>query len=73
MKAVVAEHGEVVIPEPIRVRFGIEPNTILDFLDEGEQLVVRKVSPEELISRYYGCLHLEQSTDELIRELRGEL
>lgn len=72
MKAIVAEHGEVVIPEAIRERMGIGANTILDFVEEGGQLIARKVSAEEVVRRVYGRLRLDKSTDELMLELRGK-
>jgi len=72
MKAVVAKDGEVVIPEAIRKRMGIGANTILDFVEQGDQLIARKVSADEIVQRVYGRLNLDKSTDEIMRELRGQ-
>jgi AbrB family looped-hinge helix DNA binding protein len=72
MKAVVAEHGEVVIPEAIRESMGIGVNTILDFVEEGDQLIARKVTADEVVRRVYGRLNLGKSTDEIMTDLRGK-
>ena len=72
MKAIVAEHGEVVIPEAIRESMGIGVNTILDFVEEGDQLIARKVTADEVVRRVYGRLNLGKSTDEIMLELRGK-
>ncbi len=71
MKAVVADRGQVTIPKPLRDRLGIGPRTILDFHEENGRLVAEKAVQTDALSRIYGCLSLEKSTDEIIADMRG--
>ena len=72
MNAVVLERGQVTIPKNIRDRLGIGPKTVLDFQTEGGRLVAVKVTVTDPVAAAMGCLRLDQPTDELIAELRGE-
>ena len=72
MKSVVSEKGQVTIPKTLRDRLGIRPGEVLDFHDEEGRLVATKASPQDPVDAVYGILRLDGSTDELIRELRGE-
>ncbi len=72
MKAIVADRGQVTIPKPLRDSLGITPQTVLDFREENGRLIVEKTSQEDPLSRIYGMLHLDRSTDEIMNELRGE-
>ncbi len=68
MKSTVAERGQIVIPKPIRDRFGIRPGQQVEFVEKDGQLVLVKVRAP--IDELYGILELGQSTDELLAELR---
>jgi antitoxin PrlF len=70
MRSLVGERGQVTIPKALRKRFGIKPKTVVEFRDEGGRIVIEKVSEGDSVARATGCLHLDQSTDELIDELR---
>ncbi len=72
MEAVVAESGQVVIPEELRKRLGITSQTILDFREEDGKLVAVKVLYDDPVSRARGCINLGMPTDEFINLLRGE-
>ena len=72
MRSIVAERGQVTIPKPLRDRLGIRPRTVLDFREDKGRIVVVKVTPEDPVTKVTGCLRLGRTTDELIRELRGE-
>ncbi len=72
MKSVVSEKGQVTIPKRLRERMGIRPGEILEFEEEGGRLVATKVSPEDPVDAVYGIAKLDRSTDEFIRELRGD-
>jgi antitoxin PrlF len=72
MKAVVAERGQVTIPQALRRRMGLAPRTVLDFSEENGRLVAVKVADGDPVSRVMGCLRLGKSTDRLIQELRGK-
>ena len=71
MKAKVAERGQVTIPKSLRDRLGIRPGTLLDFSEEGGRLVAMKAETLDPVDQAYGRLGKGRSTDEMIRELRG--
>jgi AbrB family looped-hinge helix DNA binding protein len=72
MESVVAESGQVLIPEELRKKLGITSQTILDFREEDGKLVAVKVLHDDPVSRARGCISLGMSTDEFINMLRGE-
>ena len=72
MKAIVADRGQVTIPKPLRDSLGIAPQTVLDFREENGRLVVEKMTQTDPLSKIYGMLHLDKSTDKIMNELRGE-
>lgn len=72
MNATVSEKGQVTIPKALRERLGIRPGQVLDFREERGRLVAIKTAKQDPIDRVYGILKLRKSTDELIKELRGE-
>ncbi len=71
MKSTVADRGQVTIPKALRDKLGILPRTILDFHEENGRLVAVKVDDGDSVGTVRGCLRLERSTDEIMRELRG--
>ena len=72
MNAVVAERGQVTIPKRLRDRLGIGPGSVVDFEEDRGRLVLVKVVSNDPVSRVLGCVQLDQDTDTLVRELRGE-
>jgi antitoxin PrlF len=72
MNAVVAERGQVTIPKPLRDRFGLAPHAVVRFEEESGRLILTKVVDQDPVARVTGCLSLRRSTDETIRELRGD-
>ncbi|MDP9342111.1 MAG: AbrB/MazE/SpoVT family DNA-binding domain-containing protein [Actinomycetota bacterium] len=73
MKAVVSEKGQVTIPKRLRERLGIRPGQVLEFEEEAGRLVATKAIPEEdPVDAVFGILDLGMSTDEFMRELRGD-
>jgi AbrB family looped-hinge helix DNA binding protein len=72
MKTVVSEKGQVTIPKPLRDRLGLEPGQVLDFQEIKGRLVAAKLPPQDPVSGVYGILRLGQSTDDAMRQLRGE-
>ncbi len=71
MEAIVADSGEVVIPEALRLKLGITAQTVLDFREENGELVAVKISEEDPVSQVMGCLKTDMSTDEIMAYLRG--
>jgi antitoxin PrlF len=72
MKNIVSEKGQVTIPKALRDRLGIRPGTELEFEADRGRLVGRKVNTDDPVDAVYGILQLEGSTDNFIREIRGE-
>lgn len=70
MESVVAESGQVLIPEELRKRLGITSQTILDFREEDGKLVAVKVFHDDPVSRARGCIDLGMSTDEFLNLTR---
>ena len=60
------------VPKPLRERLDIRPGDELDFTEEGGRLVALKSSREDPVDSVYGSVDLGRSTDEIIRELRGD-
>lgn len=54
MKAVLSEKGQVTIPKKIRMEYGLEPGTVLDFVEEEGAILVRKVLPANPIRSWRG-------------------
>jgi antitoxin PrlF len=72
MKATVSEKGQVTVPKPLRDRLDIRAGDELDFSEEGGRLVVLKSTRQDPVETVYGSVDLGRSTDEIIRELRGD-
>lgn len=54
MKAIVSEKGQVTIPKRIRLEYGLEAGTVLDFVEEDGAILVRKVVPTHPIRQWRG-------------------
>ena len=72
MKATVSEKGQVTVPKPLRERLDIRPGDQLDFTEEAGRLVALKSTRQDPVDAVYGSVELGRSTDEIIRELRGD-
>lgn len=73
MKAVVSEKGQVTIPKRLRDRLGIRPGQLLEFDEEGGNLVARKATVQNPVDAVYGIIDLRRGTDAFLAELRGEI
>jgi AbrB family looped-hinge helix DNA binding protein len=69
----VGERGQITIPRRIRERYGLEPSSEVEIVEEDGKLVLRKRMADECpIDRFIGVLGGSgQRTDDLIEELRG--
>ena len=72
MKARVSEKGQVTVPKKLRDSLDIRPGDELDFIEQGSRLVAVKVTSLDPVASVYGSVDLGRSTDDLIRELRGD-
>jgi len=68
----ISERGQVTIPKDIRDRFGLTPDSEVEFVvrDGRIELVRREGSRRSRIDELYGSKTLERSTDELMKLLR---
>jgi AbrB family looped-hinge helix DNA binding protein len=72
MRSVVSEKGQITVPKPLRDRLGIRSGDQLEFTEEHGQLVVTKASDQDPVQAVFGILSPDRTTDEVLRELRGE-
>ena len=72
MKATVSEKGQVTVPKPLRDRLDIRPGDQLEFTEDAGRLIASKALRGDTVASVYGALKTPRSTDELIRELRGD-
>jgi AbrB family looped-hinge helix DNA binding protein len=72
MKTTVSEKGQITIPKPLRVRMGIRAGQVLEVKEERGRLVMTKRVPRDAFDKYFGILKLGRTTDEIMKELRGE-
>ena len=59
----VGERGQITIPKEIRDRFGLRPNSEVDFNIENGAIVLRKRAPRLQLEKWKG--HCKRSFDEL--------
>ena len=72
MKAKVLERGQVTIPKVLRDQLGIKSGVTLEFWEEGGRLVASKVESLDPVDVVFGSLGTGRSTDDIMRDLRGE-
>jgi AbrB family looped-hinge helix DNA binding protein len=69
----VTTKGQVTIPKQVRDDLGIRPGDEVDFVRTNGGYQVQKITTEDPFLKWYGYLkHLGKTTDELMREIRGE-
>ncbi len=72
----VTTKGQVTIPQHIREKMGITPNTEVDFIEEGKRVyLVKKTSPapeNSRFRRFRGIATVKMSTDEILALTRGD-
>lgn len=68
----ISEQGQVTIPQPLRERYGLLPDTEVQFIpeDDGLRLVVSPTDKAAAIETLYGRKNFGRSTDELMALLR---
>jgi len=75
----VGERGQVTIPKEIRDRFGIGPDTDVEFTVEHGEILLRKRAPRLRLRKWKGYCSPAlgdtgyASVDEYIDEVRGKL
>ena len=72
MKTRVTERGQITIPKRVRERLGIRPGQILEVCEEDGRIVAVKSLQEDPVESVTGILITDRTSDEILRELRGE-
>lgn len=72
MKTRVTERGQITIPKRIRDRLGIRPGQVLEVREEDGRVVAVKSLQEDPLESVTGILQTDHSSDEILRDLRGE-
>jgi AbrB family looped-hinge helix DNA binding protein len=71
MHSTISEKGQITVPKPLRDQLGIKPGDRLEFIEEQGHIVVSKTAPNDPVAAVYGILSLGESTDDVLRALRG--
>lgn len=72
MRGTISEKGQITVPKPLRDRLGIRGGDRLEFTEEHGGLVMRKASDKDPVDAVYGILRSGESTDQMLRALRGD-
>ena len=72
MKTRVSERGQITIPKAIRERLGIRPGQELEVSEQNGTIVACKASTSDPLTAVTGIIETDQSTDDLIEEIRGQ-
>jgi len=73
----ITSKGQVTIPQHLRERYGLMPETEVEFIEVGGEIVLRRAGAhskdraEELVNRLTGTGQGTMSTDEIIAMMRG--
>lgn len=71
MTVTVSSKGQTVIPAELRKRYGIEPNSKIEFIDTGEEIVIVPLKGKDPVRSTYGMLR-EVSSRDVISNRRRE-
>ena len=69
----VTQKGQVTIPKDVRESLGIKPGSSVKFKVVEGKCVVEKEIKENKLEKWVGYLKSKKKTDELMKELRGEV
>jgi AbrB family looped-hinge helix DNA binding protein len=70
----VGERGQVTIPKKLRIRYGLDEHTEVEFVDEGDGIrIVKSERGVDRFAKVRGSIKLEpgQTVDDYIEEIRG--
>jgi AbrB family looped-hinge helix DNA binding protein len=69
--AYVTTKGQLVVPSPLRRRFGIKPGTRINFVEEGDRIIFQPVT-HEYISSFRGIFKPKPGEKSAVQELIEE-
>jgi AbrB family looped-hinge helix DNA binding protein len=67
----ISQRGQVTIPKDIRKRYGLNPDTEIEFVPEEGGVRIQKRRSRHPIWDYVGFLGQGEDTDAFIEEIRG--
>lgn len=73
MKTTISEKGQITIPKSVRQALGLRPGTVIELRAHGGEFIGKKVSAEDVVSRWRGkgALPHNLSVDEYLERSRG--
>ncbi len=71
MKTTISTRGQVSIPAAIRKRYGMEPETQVEWIEEGNAIKIVPV-PKDPVKAFRGAGRGRYTSEELIRDRRKE-
>lgn len=72
-KAKMTSKGQITLPKRVRIRLGLEPGDVVEFVEDEGGVRLRRHVGESPFTPYRGRLaHLQgKSPDEIVEDLRG--
>ncbi|HOT33365.1 MAG TPA: AbrB/MazE/SpoVT family DNA-binding domain-containing protein [Rhodoglobus sp.] len=73
----ITSKGQVTIPQRLRERYGLMPETEVEFVEVGGEIVVRRAGAQsadraqQIVDRMLGAGHSPLTTEEIIAIARG--
>ena len=68
----ITKKGQVTIPKKIREAIGVKPGSEVNFQIHNGECILKKVVKGNPIRKWTGYLKIKKTTDQIIKELRGE-
>ena len=68
----ITQKGQVTIPKKIREYMGLRLGSQVDFQICQGKCILRKVIKDDYLEKWAGHLKIDKTTDQIIRELRGQ-
>jgi AbrB family looped-hinge helix DNA binding protein len=72
-RTAITSKGQVVIPAALRQKYGITPETRLIIYDDGEVIVLKPVTPSQLIEELHGSLAGSGTMQDYLAEKAKEI
>lgn len=63
--------GQVTVPKSLRDKYGLQPSSAVEFVDDGRGIRIRPLEGQTPVDRVYGLLRLRLRSDSLVTKLRG--
>ncbi len=73
----ISSKGQITIPQEIRNEFGLFPDTEVEFIKKGNEIILKKIEGKnikgkKIISHMRGKATIKMRTDEIMALTRGE-